>query len=141
MSAENFTSSRSEVATPSPSKLWFGLTVSAVAWLLLGTVDLLLVWNECAHQQRYNGEGPHPVSRILSFAISMILLLVAVAGGVTSYRNWRSLSHQPNLMETNATDRREFMALLGVIISVTLGMGIVWLSIPPLLIQLCERTK
>jgi hypothetical protein len=33
------------------------------------------------------------------------------------------------------------MALLGVIISVTLGMGIIWLSIPPLMIQLCERAK
>lgn len=141
MSVEDFSSSHTELSSPAPGKLWFGLTVSAVAWLLLGTVDLLVVWNECAHQQQYSGEGPHPVSRIFSFTISLVLLLVAVAGGVTSYRNWRSLSHQPNLLETNATDRREFMALLGVIISVTLGMGIVWLSIPPLLIQLCERAK
>ena len=141
MSADNFASSRSQLTSPSSSRLWFGLIASAAAWLLLGTVDLLVVWNECAHQQQDSGGGLHPASRILSFTISIVFLLIAVAAGTTSYYNWRSLSHQQNLLETNATDRREFMALLGVIISVTLGMGIVWLSIPPLLIQLCERAK
>jgi high-affinity Fe2+/Pb2+ permease len=141
MSAESFTSPHPEPASPPPSRLWFGLVASVAAWLLLGAIDLLVLWNECAHQQQYGGEGSHSVSRILSFAISIAFLLVAVAGGATSYYNWRGLSRQQNLLETNATDRREFMALLGVIISVTLGMGIVWLSIPPLLIQLCERAK
>ena len=141
MSADTFTSSHPELASPSSSRLWFGLVASALAWLLLGAVDLLVVWNECAHQQVYSGEASHAAPRIFSFALSIVLLLVAVGGGITSYKSWRNLSHQQNLLESNATDRREFMALLGVIISITLGMGIVWLSIPPLLIQLCERAK
>jgi hypothetical protein len=28
-----------------------------------------------------------------------------------------------------------------VIVSITLGMGIIWLALPPLWIQLCERAK
>ncbi|HET6145230.1 MAG TPA: hypothetical protein VFE02_17095 [Candidatus Acidoferrales bacterium] len=141
MSAENYADLHPQPASPRSQRLWFGLVTSAVAWFLLGAVDLLIVWNECAHQQQFAGEGSHAASRVLTFIISIAFLLVAVAGGAISYYNWRSLSHQPRLLETNATDRREFIALLGVIISVTLGMGIVWLSIPPLLIQLCERAK
>jgi hypothetical protein len=141
MSAENFTNSHPELSSPPSNRLWFGLTASAAAWLLLGTMDLLVVWTECAHQQQYSGEGSHPASRILSFALSIAFLIVAAAGGTTSYYNWRNLSRQQNFLETNATDRREFMALIGVIISITLGVGIVWLSMPLLLIQFCERAK
>jgi hypothetical protein len=122
-------------------KLWFGLIASAIAWLVLGATDLLIVWKECAHQQLYAGEGAHPASGILLFVNSVVLFAIAVAAGTVSYHNWRTLSHANDLLATNATDRREFMALLGVIISVTLGMGIIWLSIPPLMIQLCERAK
>jgi len=140
MSVETFASSHSELASPTPRRLWFGLVASALAWLTLGAVDLLVVWNQCAHQQQYSGEGSYTACRILLSAVSIVLLLVAIAGGITSYNSWRKLSRQ-HLLETIATDRREFMALLGVIISITLGVGIVWLSIPPLLIQLCERAK
>lgn len=141
MCAESFTSSHPDRASTPSSRTWFGLVASAAAWLLLGAMDLLVVWNECAHQQKCSGEGAYAASRMLCFAVSIVFLLVAVAGGATSYYNWRSLSQRQGLLETNATDRREFMALLGVIVSITLGMGIVWLSIPPLLIQLCERAR
>jgi hypothetical protein len=33
------------------------------------------------------------------------------------------------------------MALLGVFVSLTLGMGVLWLSIPPLILQFCLRVK
>ena len=39
------------------------------------------------------------------------------------------------------TDRREFMALLGVFVSITLGVSVLWLAIPPLVIELCVRAK
>ena len=42
---------------------------------------------------------------------------------------------------TDAVERREFMALLGVIVSVTLGMGIIWLALPPLFLDLCWRAR
>jgi hypothetical protein len=51
------------------------------------------------------------------------------------------LSSQPSLLETHAVERREFMALLGVIVSVTLGMGMVWLALPPFFLDLCWRAK
>ena len=128
-----------EVVTP--RRLWFGVVGSALSWLTLGFLDLLVVWLACAHDQDFSGNASYPLSRMLSFAVAIILLLNAVAAGTTSYRNWRAISSEQHLLDANATDRREFMALLGVIISLTLGMGIIWLSLPPLLIQLCQRAK
>lgn len=48
-------------------------------------------------------------------------------------------------LETNsglqAVDRSEFMALSGIIISITLGVGIVLLTIPPFVLNLCWRAR
>jgi divalent metal cation (Fe/Co/Zn/Cd) transporter len=77
----------------------------------------------------------------ICIALAVALLALTIVAGVTSYRNWRALSQQARLLEAPAVDRREFMALLGVIVSVTLGMGIVWLALPPLFIELCWRAK
>lgn len=125
----------------SSTKLWFGLAGSVVAWLILGFLDLLIVWQACGYASLYGVDKARAYARVLSFAITLILFVVAFAAGATSYRNWRMLSHQRRFLEASATDRREFMAVLGVIISVTLGMSIVWLSLPPLLIELCVRAK
>jgi hypothetical protein len=64
-----------------------------------------------------------------------------LCAGTLSYRNWRAISPQNEILEASATDRREFMALLGVFVSVTLGMGVLWLSIPLFLIEFCLRAK
>jgi hypothetical protein len=74
-------------------------------------------------------------------AVAVILFLVVLLAGTLSYRNWRAISQQREILNATATDRREFMALLGVFVSVTLGMGVLWLSIPPLVLELCMRAK
>jgi len=124
-----------------PKRLWFGLTTAAVAWLAAGFIDLLIVWHVCGYSATYGVDRAHEDGRVLAFAITVVLFAIALAAGVTSYRNWRAISRRPRMLEASATDPREFVALLGVIISLTLGVGIVWLSIPPLLIQLCVRAK
>ncbi|MGH9739379.1 MAG: hypothetical protein ACRD4X_12470 [Candidatus Acidiferrales bacterium] len=130
---------RSELV--SPNRLWFGLIASAAAWLALGFIDLLIVWQVCGYSALYGVDKTHDFARALSFFISVVLFATALIAGIMSYRNWRALSLQRRFLDASATDRREFMAVLGVIISVTLGLGIVWLSLPPLMLQLCVRAK
>jgi hypothetical protein len=122
-------------------RLWFGLAGPAVAWLALGFTDLLIVWFECAYREEYMKTGPHPYARAACFVLGVILLLAATAAGATSYRSWRRISGVPHFSETIASDVREFIAFVGVIVSITLGAGIIWLSLPPLMIQFCARTK
>jgi hypothetical protein len=124
-----------------PRKLWFGFASSAAAWVTLGCLDLLITWRACMTQEDYGIPVPRPEVRILYFVLALVLLAITVSAGVISYRNWRRLSAQSGLLDTQAVERREFMALIGVIVSVTLGMGIVFLALPPLFLDLCWRAR
>jgi hypothetical protein len=125
---------------PQP-RLWFGLATSVLAWLALGFIDLMIVWQVCGYASEYGVDRVHEYARIASFAISVVLFVIAVYAGLVSYRNFRAISRSRDVINANAADRREFMAMLGVIISVTLGAGIVWLALPPLIVQMCLRAK
>ena len=125
----------------SPRKLWFGLITSAIAWVSLGCFDIVVNWRACMHQEDYGIAGPHLGARVLIGAFGLALLVIAISAGMTSYRNWKQLSAQQPILDAQAVERREFMALLGVIISVTLGMGIVWLAITPLFVDICWRAR
>lgn len=124
-----------------PRRLWFGLATSACAWVALGCLDIVIEWRACTLKEDYGIPPAHPEIRIAFAALAVLLLCVAIAAGITSYRNWRSLSGERHLFQTKAVERQEFMALLGVIVSVTLGMGIVWLALPPLFLDLCWRAR
>jgi hypothetical protein len=124
-----------------PTRLWFGLTGSAAAWLALGFIDLLIVWLECAYEEQYMQVEAHPDARMVCFILALVSLAVAAIAGVTSFYNWRSLSRERRMLDAKVDGRREFMAFVGVVVSITLGAGIVWLSLPPLIIEFCARTK
>lgn len=122
-------------------RLWFGFATAACAWVTLGCVDILIAWRACTFQEG-NGIPPsHQPVRVAIAALAVFFWGIAVGAGVTSYRNWRRLSSEPHLLATQAVDRQEFMALLGVIVSVTLGMGMVWLALPPFFLDLCWRAR
>jgi hypothetical protein len=124
-----------------PRRLWFGFVTSAMCWVLLGCLDLVITWRACIYQEDY-GLPSHPASATALYLIfSLVLLAITIAAGITSYRNWQALALTRPLLESQAVDRSEFMAVLGVIISVTLGAGIVLLALPPFFLSLCWRAR
>jgi len=124
-----------------PRRLWFGFAVPAIAWVALGCLDIVITWRACMHQEDFGIPNPHPGVRVLFFVLALVLLALTVGAGWVSYRNFRDLSGRRDLLGSHAVERREFMAMLGVIISITLGMGMVWLALPPLFLDLCWRAK
>lgn len=124
----------------SSRRLWFGFVAGAVAWVSLGCIDILINWRACMHQEDYGIPDPHPLARILIGVVALLLLTIAIGAGSISWSNWRRLSTRP-LLEGEAVDRNQFVALIGVIVSLTLGMGIVWLAIPPLFLDICWRAR
>ncbi len=144
MSADFAVERRNEVeggrAVP-PLRLWFGLAASAIAWASLGVLDIVITWRTCVHQEAFGGPSEHPAARVLYIALAVATILLVLVAGTTSYYNWRALSQQASFLHAKASDRMEFMALLGVFVSITLGMGVLWLSIPPFLLQFCGRAK
>jgi hypothetical protein len=122
-------------------RLWFGFVTSAVCWTALGCLDILITWRACIYQEDY-GLPSHPTSAtVLYLTASVLLLALTIAAGVISYRNWQVLSRSHDLLQSPAVERSEFMAVLGVIISITLGVGIVLLALPPFFLSLCWRAR
>lgn len=125
----------------SPRPLWFGFITSVAAWTMLGCLDILVTWRACQHQENFGMPAPHPYIRLLYGVLAVALLAVSVSSGVISYRNWQRLSVQKEFIEAQGVERHEFMAVLGVIITVTLGMGAFWLALPPIFLDICWRAR
>ena len=141
MAIENTIENSGRGTSVTPSRLWFGFAASAMAWASLGFIDILITWRACVHEEAFGNASVHPVGRALYIVAAVVIFVVVLYAGTLSYRNWRAISTQNEILEASATDRREFMALLGVFVSVTLGMGVLWLSIPPFIIEFCLRAK
>ncbi len=125
----------------SPAKLWFGFAGSAVAWIGLGIADLLITWQACLGEEQYGGAHLDPAAKLIYLIVTVALLITAVVSGVVSFRNWRLLSHDRDLSDAEGRGREEYMALIGVFVCLTLGIGIVWMGLPIAMIELCVRAR
>jgi len=122
-----------------PKRLWFGTAAAAVVWFVVELLNVGFAWEACrgdmAGRGPFSESGVHILLGILTFGS----LALAVVAGLTSYRNWRALSEQPDITTTEARDRQEFMSVVGVFVSATLGLGIVWFAIPIYVLSFCKR--
>lgn len=124
-----------------PKRLWVGFVGPIIAWILLGCVDITITWRACQHQENFGIPSEHPAVSWAFFAVGLLFVAVTAGAGVVSYRNWRRLSQAPKMLDTPAVPRGEFMAVVGVILSVTLTAGMVWMALPSLFLDLCWRAK
>lgn len=122
-------------------RLWFGFSAAAFAWMLTGFLDTTLAFYAC-----FGGELGWAVftptgMRILLGFISFGLLAVAAAAGFTSYQNWRRLSGRGSFIEAEGRGRQQFMAISGVFLSVSLGIGIILFSMTVYFLNICQRVR
>lgn len=124
-----------------PKRLWFGFSGAAVAWIIAGVADAWLAWVACMGHEAGSGVFSAVGLRVLLGVITFGLLAMATAGGLVSFRNWRRLSQSSEFMEAEGRGRQQFMALVGVFISVSLGIGIIWFAIPIYILGICVRAR
>lgn len=123
------------------SRLWFGFAASAIAWAAVGIAGPLITWQACTHHEQLGGASAHPGMRALNIVITLVLLAIAIIAGFLSYRNWRTLSGSGRLYQAEAKTPQEFLAFLGIFISITLGFGILWFGLPLTILAFCLRTR
>ena len=122
-------------------RLWFEFAASAASWLSLGCLDSVILWRACVHQEQFGSPSPHPGARILFFVLWIVLFGLAALAGSMSYRTWRTLSGTDALLSAEGRERKEFMSLSGLFISITLGIGFLWMCVPLFMLQMCARTR
>lgn len=125
----------------SPGRLWFGFAGSAASWIALGIIDLLITWQSCLGEEQYGGARIEPGFRTMYLIFTLALLIAALVAGGISFGNWRELSSERDLSNAEGRGREEYMALAGVFIGATLGIGIIWLGLPLLILDLCVRAR
>lgn len=122
-------------------QMWFGFIGPIIAWLVLGCVDIVIVWRACQHQENFGIPSEHSAVGIAIFVIALIFLGITIGAGVLSYHNFRELSEQRKMLDSPAVPRGEFMAVVGVILSVTLSAGMIWTAMTPLFLDMCWRAR
>jgi hypothetical protein len=128
-------------ATIQNRRLWFQVAASGVAWFGLSLADIVITWRACVHEEQFGGPSSHPGARVLYFVMWFVLFGLALLAGTMSYRSWRALSGASDLLYAEGRERKEFMSQAGFFISLTLGIGILWLAVPLFLIAMCARTR
>lgn len=122
-------------------RLWFGVFAAAVAWVAHSSTCFIITTQACADGVSDWGPLSGTGVRILLGIITLALLAVAITGGVVSFHNWRELSEQRRLTQAEARGREEFLALIGLFISVSFVIGIIWAGIPLLLMDVCVSAR
>lgn len=116
-----------------------GFAGSAISWVWWGCLDILITWKACTRQDDFRVPNAGNNVVFILLILSLLLSAITVAAAVASYRNWRPLSTKHHILNIDAIERPGLMALRGVIESVALGLGICWLALPPLLLDLGWR--
>ena len=122
-------------------RLWFEFGTSLISWLCLGLLNSVVLWRACVHQEQSGAPSAHPGARILFFVLWAALFGLTALTGTMSYRSWRNLSGASELLRAEGRERKEYMSLCGLFISVTLGIGFLWLCLPLFMVQMCLRTR
>lgn len=121
--------------------MWFGVVTAAIAWFATGIAEMFITWRACMHMEAFGTASSHPAATLASFVVSWFLIGLAAAGGFVSWTNWRKLSAERNLLESEGHGHREFLAMIGIFISFTLGVGMVWMALPLFILRFCARVR
>ena len=124
----------------SRKRLWFGFAGSVAAWLLAGLLNVIVAWAACNARENGNWFTQTTVWIVLGI-VTFGLLAVAILAGMTSLRNWRALSAARDPLTDEARERQEYMAVVGVIVSGSMTIGLLWFCLPIYILGMCVRTR
>lgn len=123
------------------ARLWFGVAMGFFGWFLAATAGMFVTWRVGLHNEAFGNACPAPWAYAAAIGSIGLLLALTVVAGITSLRSWRRLSDEPGIIEAEGRSRKDYMAQLGVMVSLMLGMGIVWMLIPHFILQYCLRMR
>jgi hypothetical protein len=107
--------------------LWFALLAGPLAWAVRLTLGYILVASDCTS-----------TSRGTLLTLSLVTLVVTLAGGLVGWRMLRSLGVAPDTLESPVSGRERFMALGGVALSALFTVLGLATALPTFLLRPCD---
>jgi len=124
-----------------PGRLWLGVVTAGAAWFALGIAEMFITWRACMHNEQFGNSIGNGAAMGASFVVSFLLLGLVAAAGFASWIAWRKASAQRSLVEAEGRTMQEFLPLVGVFFCLTLGVGMVWMTLPLFILRLCARVR
>lgn len=127
----------------SETRLWFGVATTFFAWFLAATAGMFITWRAGLHSEPFGNAVSEPWAYEAAFCSIGLMLALTVIAGITAHRSWRRLApdSERSILEAEGRGRKAYLAQLGVFVSFTLGVGIVWMLIPHFILQYCLRMR
>jgi len=126
----------------SSRRLWFGVIAAPVAWLTAELVGYLLVAQGCGWSTASRAYAM-PGAFAIFVAVTIVCLLVALAGLVVARANWRRIAdaapEPPIGAEPALAGRVRFLAFTGMVASGLFLLGLVLFGVLPLLLETCSE--
>lgn len=123
----------------SAKSLWFGFAGAAAAWTIAEILDVTWEGRGCPRSETAMIMSMPGWAQALTGGVTFFLLGIAALAGIISYRNWRKLAAESDFIEAEGHGREEFMAMFGVLVSATLGVGIIWFVLAIYVVGVCVR--
>ena len=121
----------------SSGRLWAGVLLAPGAWVVAELLGYFLASRAC--DRGAASTAAH--AGITQDVLAVVLALIAAVGLVIAIGNARQVGEPTRPDETVARGRAQFMALGGVVASALFTLGIVFFSLPPLLIDICSEVR
>ena len=108
--------------------LWIGVLTAPLAFLLHLEVNYALVTQLC--------QSTHKLSMHL---VTLLFLLIAAVGGFIAWRNWEASGRRWPGDAGSVLERSRFMAVVGLLISILIVLGLIAQWIPQFIFDPCQR--
>ena len=108
--------------------LWAGMLTAPLAFLLHLEINYALVTQLC--------QSEHQLALKL---VTVLFVLVAAAGGFIAWRNWEAVGREWPGDEATVPERSRFMAVVGLLVSALVVLGLLWQLVPQFIFDPCQR--
>jgi hypothetical protein len=121
-------------------KLWLAAAAPPVAWMAQGAIGWFLTAEACPPSL---GPLSFGGARTAVAIITAVALAISIAGFVAARRQWRALTTPAGESReaTTTSERVRFVAMLGLLVCVTLTLGLCMAGLPSLVLQRCGETR
>jgi hypothetical protein len=114
--------------------LWYPLLAPPAAW----SIQELLGW---FYGERICGTMSPAAVRWTVLAIGLAALAICISGCARGWRTWRGVTTAGGVLEADAHDRVEFIALGGFLVSTVFSIAVTWAALSSAFLFECGRMR